>query len=169
MSSAVIYVWAEPVKIKGSKEKEYMGYAMAGDGTMVRQQVFSNIEWLKAGFGVGQENKNQRAPYDELYVCRYEVVWLDEPYNNMGWWEARFFQEQRYKLTRYPATALSPPLVEFRVGSVLGYVVEVPELSAFYVVPGAVTPRTTDEFPPPGYLDFVDAMQEAHDLFKGKG
>lgn len=162
---AVIYVWAEPTRIKGVSEKSWIGYAMAGDGTRVSQRTFPSIDWLKAGLGVGEANRANRVSYDELYVSTYDVVWLDAPHECAGWWEAFFFPDARYKITFCSATSVSPKLVEFRSSQVVGYVAHQAVADAWYVVPGAVTPRGVDIFPDPGYLELADAMREAHLLF----
>lgn len=160
-----IYLWAERVRIKGYRNPEIMGKAMAADGSMLAQRSFPSADWAKQALTT---DPNAITGYGEAYPSGYELVWLDDHELSGEWWAAVFLGDRAYQITFTATFQGDPPFIEFRaLGTrrVFGFVVSIPALRAFFISPGHRTPRGGDEFPPPAFTTLTAAMHEAHARF----
>jgi hypothetical protein len=163
-----IYLWAERVSIRGSRDKvEFIGKAMAADGGMLAQHIYSSVEWAQKGLGYGDGNEVNRATYQEAYPTAYELVWLDDPLHDGGWWRAVFHSRRRYIITFVHAVDNDPAYAEFRderTGRAIGHVVELPLLKQHYITVGPRSPRAGDVFPEPSYATLAEAMRALNEV-----
>jgi hypothetical protein len=80
MNKPKIYLTAIP---GGIGDGDYIGQALAEDGTGICRHLSSSLEFAKHDMGLTSDWKHEH--YKKYYPDGYELEWVDKPAEHEGW------------------------------------------------------------------------------------